>query len=47
MRIPMVGRSDSLNLAVAASVVLCEMFNQRRAGPRLTPPGKCGTLTPT
>jgi RNA methyltransferase, TrmH family len=29
--IPMVGRSDSLNLAVAAGVVLYEMFNQCRA----------------
>lgn len=30
VRIPMVGRSDSLNLAVATSVMLYEMFNQRR-----------------
>ena len=30
VRIPMVGRSDSLNLAVAAGVVLYEIFNQRR-----------------
>jgi len=30
VRIPMVGRSDSLNLAVATSVVLYEVFNQRR-----------------
>ncbi|MBX3063524.1 MAG: RNA methyltransferase [Anaerolineae bacterium] len=29
-RIPMVGRSDSLNLAVATSVMLYEIFNQRR-----------------
>ncbi len=28
--IPMVGRSDSLNLAVATSVMLYEVFNQRR-----------------
>jgi len=28
--IPMVGRSDSLNLAVATAVVLYEVFNQRR-----------------
>jgi TrmH family RNA methyltransferase len=28
--IPMIGQSDSLNLAVAASVVLYEVFNQRR-----------------
>ncbi len=31
IRIPMVGCTDSLNVAVAASVVLYEMFNQRRA----------------
>nr|CAA9274284.1 RNA methyltransferase, TrmH family [uncultured Armatimonadetes bacterium] len=30
VRIPMVGRSDSLNLAVAASVLLYEVFNQHR-----------------
>ena len=29
-RIPMVGRSDSLNLAVATAVMLYEMFNQNR-----------------
>ncbi|HEX2979947.1 MAG TPA: RNA methyltransferase [Anaerolineaceae bacterium] len=29
--IPMVGRSDSLNLAVATAVVLYEMFNQGRS----------------
>lgn len=29
-RIPMAGRSDSLNLAVATGVMLYEMFNQRR-----------------
>jgi TrmH family RNA methyltransferase len=29
--IPMVGHGDSLNLSVAASVMLYEMFNQRRA----------------
>lgn len=29
--IPMVGRCDSLNLAVSASTVLYEVFNQRRA----------------
>ena len=28
--IPMVGRSDSLNLAVATAVILYEIFNQRR-----------------
>ena len=33
VRIPMVGRSDSLNLAVAASLMLYEVFNQRRAHP--------------
>jgi TrmH family RNA methyltransferase len=31
VRIPMVGSSDSLNLAVATSVMLYEIFNQRRA----------------
>jgi len=30
VRIPMVGRSDSLNLAVATSVILYEIFNQNR-----------------
>jgi len=30
VKIPMVGRSDSLNLSVATSIVLYEMFNQRR-----------------
>lgn len=30
VRIPMVGRSDSLNLAVATCVVLYEIFNQKR-----------------
>lgn len=30
VRIPMVGHSDSLNLAVATAVVLYEIFNQRR-----------------
>jgi TrmH family RNA methyltransferase len=30
VRIPMVGRADSLNLAVATSVMLYEVFNQRR-----------------
>jgi RNA methyltransferase, TrmH family len=30
VRIPMVGRSDSLNLAVATSVTLYEIFNQQR-----------------
>ena len=31
VKIPMAGRSDSLNLAVATSLVLYEIFNQRRA----------------
>jgi TrmH family RNA methyltransferase len=30
VRIPMVGESDSLNIAVATGVMLYEMFNQRR-----------------
>jgi len=32
VRIPMVGRTDSLNVAVATAVMLYELFNQRRAG---------------
>lgn len=31
VRIPMTGSLDSLNLAVAASVVLYKVFNQRRS----------------
>ncbi len=31
VRIPMTGKTDSLNLAIAASVLLYEVFNQRRA----------------
>jgi RNA methyltransferase, TrmH family len=31
-RIPMMGRSDSLNLSVATAVMLYEVFNQRRGG---------------
>jgi RNA methyltransferase, TrmH family len=31
VRIPMVGRSDSLNLGVATALMLYELFNQRRA----------------
>lgn len=31
VRIPMVGSSDSLNVAVAAGVLVYELFNQRRA----------------
>jgi TrmH family RNA methyltransferase len=34
VRIPMVGRSDSLNLAVATGVLLYEIFNQHRAASR-------------
>jgi TrmH family RNA methyltransferase len=30
VRIPMYGRGDSLNLAVATAVMLYELFNQRR-----------------
>jgi TrmH family RNA methyltransferase len=30
VRIPMVGKSDSLNLAVATSICLYEIFNQNR-----------------
>jgi TrmH family RNA methyltransferase len=32
VHIPMVGQSDSLNVAVAAGVLLYELFNQRREG---------------
>lgn len=32
VRIPMLGRGDSINVAVAAGVLLYEMFNQRREG---------------
>ena len=32
VRIPMVGAADSLNLAIATSVMLYEVFHQRRAG---------------
>ncbi len=31
VRIPMVGRSDSLNLAIATGVILYEIFNQHRS----------------
>jgi TrmH family RNA methyltransferase len=34
VRIPMVGRVDSLNLAVATSVMLYEVFRRRKRGPR-------------
>jgi RNA methyltransferase, TrmH family len=30
VRIPMIGRSDSLNLAVATAIILYEIFNQQR-----------------
>jgi TrmH family RNA methyltransferase len=30
VKIPMVGRSDSLNVGVAGSVMLYELFNQKR-----------------
>jgi TrmH family RNA methyltransferase len=33
VRIPMVGRSDSLNLAVATGLLLYEVFHQQRARP--------------
>jgi RNA methyltransferase, TrmH family len=36
VRIPMVGQSDSLNLAVATGVMLYEMFNQQRKNPHFT-----------
>jgi TrmH family RNA methyltransferase len=37
VRIPMVGRSDSLNLAVATGVILYEIFNQQRAASNARP----------
>jgi TrmH family RNA methyltransferase len=37
VRIPMVGRSDSLNLSVATGVVLYELFNQQRAAAGASP----------
>jgi len=30
VRIPMQGRSDSLNLAIATSIILYQIFNQKR-----------------
>ena len=30
VRIPMLGKLDSLNLAVATSIILYEMYNQKR-----------------
>jgi len=33
VRIPMAGRADSLNLSVATSVILYEMYNQKRDNP--------------
>ena len=35
VRIPMAGKSDSLNLASATAVVLYEVFNQRRYGKKM------------
>ena len=35
VRIPMAGRCDSLNLAVASSVMLYELFNQQRRAPSI------------
>jgi TrmH family RNA methyltransferase len=32
VRIPMVGQTDSLNVAIATSILLYELFNQRRDG---------------
>ncbi|HEX8732979.1 MAG TPA: RNA methyltransferase [Ktedonobacterales bacterium] len=39
VRIPMQGESDSLNLAVATSIILYEAFNQQRA-PQVAPAGR-------
>jgi TrmH family RNA methyltransferase len=43
VRIPMVGRSDSLNLAVATGLMLYELFNQRRT---TAATGAAGTRSP-
>ena len=40
VRIPMVGRSDSLNVGVATSLMLYELFNQRRRKPVASQMGK-------
>lgn len=42
--IPMVGHADSLNLGVAAGIVLYEIFTQQRAGPSANP---CAAVSPT
>lgn len=49
VRIPMAGRSDSLNLAVATAIMLIEVFNQARgrppaAAPAGPPPSREGTI---
>lgn len=36
-QIPMAGTSDSLNLAVSTSVILCEIFHQRQQRQELLP----------
>jgi TrmH family RNA methyltransferase len=41
VRIPMSGQTDSLNLSVAASLLLYEAFNQRRRG-TITPSRRHG-----
>jgi TrmH family RNA methyltransferase len=36
VRIPMIGSSDSLNLAIATSIILYQIFNQKRTHQKLT-----------
>lgn len=40
VQIPMAGRADSLNVAVAAAVLLYEVLNQHRRPPTPSPPGE-------
>jgi tRNA C32,U32 (ribose-2'-O)-methylase TrmJ len=48
VRIPMLGHTDSLNLSVAASLLLYEVFNQRRRGasPAVTHDARQGDTPP-
>lgn len=43
VRLPMAGKVDSLNLAVATGVMLYEIFNQRRRAHSGSRPGKAGS----
>lgn len=46
VRIPMVGRSDSLNVAVAAGILLYEVFHQQRGGHGAKPNRKAAVIPP-